>query len=224
MIESKFHIVGSGHRCAGCDQEIPSGEEHYSAVFFDGTGESFGRRDFCLSCWSARAGAAVRGQLEPVDAGEILSGDYIAFWRTRRPAAEQAGDRRVRFDPELALEIFRRLEPPEKSAEAEVPADSDAARAEVVEAPGEELEDPRREGPRLYPDQKRNLRFVLSLLLLRKKRLVFEGTTSAGGREVLVLREKEDDSRVHRVENPDLPEEELERVRDGLGELLEMQL
>lgn len=74
----------------------------------------------------------------------------------------------------------------------------------------------------LLPRQKVQLRFVLALLLLRKKALNFESSAAEEGREWLRLSEKAEPERVYRVENPDLTDEELERVRDDIGELLQM--
>jgi hypothetical protein len=70
--------------------------------------------------------------------------------------------------------------------------------------------------------QKRDLRYFLALLLIRKKLLVFEGSGSRNGREWLQLIEKADPSQMYEVENPELSDDELERVRDNLGELLQM--
>ena len=71
--------------------------------------------------------------------------------------------------------------------------------------------------------QKRDLGFVLALLLVRKKFLHFESAVQRDGGEWLKLSERGDPSRIYWVENPELTDEELERVRDDIGELLQMQ-
>ena len=74
------------------------------------------------------------------------------------------------------------------------------------------------------PVQRRNLRFVLALLLVRKKSLVFGSSASRDGREWFQVTEKAEPERRYWVENPALSEPELERVRDDIGELLQMQV
>ena len=73
-------------------------------------------------------------------------------------------------------------------------------------------------------DQRARLRLVLALLLLRRKLLVFESSGLREGREWLKLSEKADRARVYLVENPPLSDAELESVKVGLGELLQMDL
>ncbi|MGZ7186022.1 hypothetical protein ACXWN6_09465, partial [Streptococcus pyogenes] len=75
--------------------------------------------------------------------------------------------------------------------------------------------------PRGERDQ---LRFVLALLLLRKKILSFLSSGTRDGAEWLKLAEKKDPSRCHWVRNPALADAQLEKIKDRLGELLQMQL
>lgn len=81
---------------------------------------------------------------------------------------------------------------------------------------------PGQEGP--SEAEREELRFVLSLLLVRKKVLLFSSSYQEAGVETLKLTEKEDVSRVHWVKNPELTDAQLERVKDRIGELLQMQL
>jgi len=78
------------------------------------------------------------------------------------------------------------------------------------------------EGP--TPEEKDQLRFVLALLLVRKKVFLFGSSYQQNGGEVLKLSEKADPTRVHWVKNPELSDAQLERVKDRIGELLQMQL
>ncbi len=83
-------------------------------------------------------------------------------------------------------------------------------------------EDGSPEGP--SKEERDELRFVLALLLVRKKALVFGSSYQMDGGECLKLTEKEDPSRVHWVRNPELSDAQLERVKVKIGELLQMQL
>src|SRR5690606_25229406 len=153
---------------------------------------------------------------------------------------QRDGRRRMRFDADVALEIFRKLDPASEESDTAEPV---AAQTDVAEPASSEPSDleassetelAAREEPivsaspsaspsrALYPRQKRDLRFLLALLLLRKKRLVLETTQVESGREWLVFREREGVS--YRVKNPELSDEELDRVRDGLSDLLEIEL
>jgi hypothetical protein len=60
-----------------------------------------------------------------------------------------------------------------------------------------------------------NVRYVLGLLLMRRRRLRFEEATTEAGREVLVLRCARTGER-HRVVNPGLADEELAAVQDDV--------
>lgn len=125
---------------------------------------------------------------------------FYAFWRTRRPPQPSARPKRIRFDSEVIFEFFQRLDP------ARDERDSADAVALPTRAEREEL------------------RFVLSLLLLRNKVLNFESSKSRDGVEWLKLSEKKDTRRFHWVRNPELADSQLERVKDRIGDLLQMQL
>jgi hypothetical protein len=60
-----------------------------------------------------------------------------------------------------------------------------------------------------------SFRFVLALLLMRRRRLKLEGTRQEGGQEILVLRCPRTGAR-HEVLDPGLGEEELEGVQDDV--------
>ncbi|HLU48490.1 MAG TPA: hypothetical protein VK116_10410 [Planctomycetota bacterium] len=240
MLDSKYPIASSLHRCARCEREIAPGEEQYSTVYFEVAAESFGRRDFCVPCWREEAARSIERNGGAENREHEGTVETIAFWRTVRPPPQRDGRRRMRFDADVALEIFRKLDPASEESDTAEPV---AAQTDVAEPASSEPSDleassetelAAREEPivsaspsaspsrALYPRQKRDLRFLLALLLLRKKRLVLETTQVESGREWLVFREREGVS--YRVENPELSDEELDRVRDGLSDLLEIEL
>ena len=64
-----------------------------------------------------------------------------------------------------------------------------------------------------------NFRYVLALLLLRRKRLKFEDARTDGPREVLRLRSPQTRV-VHEVVNPALTEEEMQAVQDEVFKVL----
>ena len=71
--------------------------------------------------------------------------------------------------------------------------------------------------------QKRNFRYVLSLLLMRKKVLKFiEFKRSDTGGE-LILKDRISDA-LHTVIDPDLAEEEIEHVTEEVGQVLNFRL
>jgi hypothetical protein len=68
---------------------------------------------------------------------------------------------------------------------------------------------------------KRDFAYLLALLLMRKKVIILQGTQMRDGREFMVLRfrgEEED----YLCEDPRLGAEELQKVKDDLGTLLNM--
>ncbi|MBN1443911.1 MAG: hypothetical protein JXA90_14470 [Planctomycetes bacterium] len=235
MVESKYQIETSSHRCGRCEREIACGAHYYSAVVFGG--EVFARKDFCERCWlRARRdpglpepgsnglegeppAARAAGHREGDAGGLPAAGEYYAFWRTRRPEAAAEAAPRVRFDADVVLGFFRRLGG--EDAGAQPPDDAAVVEDGEASADGGDREAAER-ARKLFPIQRRNLRFVLALLLIRKKRLLLESSASENGREWLRLSERESPARVHWVENPELTDQELERVRDDIGELLQM--
>lgn len=67
--------------------------------------------------------------------------------------------------------------------------------------------------------KKLSFRYILALLLMRRKRLRFEDAQREDGREILLLRDTR--SKVcHRVVNPQLSEAELEEVEHEVQKLL----
>jgi len=70
---------------------------------------------------------------------------------------------------------------------------------------------------------KRNFRYILALILMRKKILKFKDVERADNREYLVLRRSRTHEE-HRVLNPQLTEPELDQVKQELAQILETQV
>src|SRR3954447_12238461 len=66
---------------------------------------------------------------------------------------------------------------------------------------------------------KQAFRFVLALLLVRRKRLRMEDSSSEGGQEILVLRDGRSKAK-YLVIDPGLPDDELESVQDEVFAVL----
>ncbi len=209
--ETKYAIATSDFRCLECEGEVACEAIYYSAVIF-GDG-AFQRRNYCVGCWkrelSPNTGEKeTRSQLDPFASG-----------RTRRPAAPSERPKKIRFDPLLGLEFFLRLgeDPPETIVQEATPDGG---------ASDEGGADDGSSRVRAFPSarERDQLRFFLSLLLIRKKALKFKSSIDRGGQEFLLLADRETPPRVHEVLNPGLSEGQLEGLKDRLCDLLQMQI
>jgi len=70
---------------------------------------------------------------------------------------------------------------------------------------------------------KRNFRYVLALLLMRKKVLKFNEFRREAEGDVLLLQDRTTDS-VHTVIDPSLSEEQIEKVTEEIGQILNTRL
>ena len=70
---------------------------------------------------------------------------------------------------------------------------------------------------------KRNFRYILGLMLMRKKKLKFADVVREDGKEYLILRRSRTKEE-HRVLNPQLTDDETEQVRLELTQILETQV
>jgi hypothetical protein len=70
---------------------------------------------------------------------------------------------------------------------------------------------------------KRNFRYILGLMLMRKKVLKFKDVVREGDREYLVLRRSRTQEE-HRVLDPKLTEQEMEDVKNELTQILETEV
>ena len=71
--------------------------------------------------------------------------------------------------------------------------------------------------------EKINFRFVLALILMRKRILKYDDTTTENGREIWRLRIV-GDKQVVEVLNPNLDEEQIEQLSSQIGEILQTDL
>ena len=203
MKNTAYQIATPEHRCCSCEAEIKPGGDFYSTVCF--LGEGFARRNYCVPCWVPEASPLQEA------AGQAAPRGIFAYWRTQRPEEVDGEVARIRFDPQVVLEFFRGLGKPGNH-------DDGAAREDGLEtgaagAPADPSE-----------SQRRDLRFVLSLLLIRKKVLLLKGTFIRDGFEWPQLQERGESEKAYEITNPELSEGELEQVRDAIGELLQMQV
>ncbi len=211
MKNTAYQIATPEHRCCSCEAEITPGGEFYSTVCF--LGEEFARRNYCVPCWvpedSPRQEAGAGGSAWA--AGQAAPRGIFAYWRTQRPEEVDGEVARIRFDPQVVLEFFRGLG---KAGNQ----DDGAAREDGLETGAAGVP----AGP--SESQRRDLRFVLSLLLIRKKVLLLKGTFIRDDFEWLQLQERGESEKTYEISNPELSEGELEQVRDAIGELLQMQV
>jgi hypothetical protein len=203
-MNQSYAIAVSDFTCSACEHEVPCDTGYFSAVSFQE--DVFLRKNYCEPCWKPKADQA------------------FAFWRTRRPPVVSDKPKRVRFDTALIFEFFRRLDDSTAWTSAANPAHGAGDLAHGAgdlahgagDEPGTTVESP-------SGGEKEQLRFVLALLLVRKKALQFVNSYHVDGRECLKLVEKGSQV-VHWVHNPELDDEQLERVKGKIGDLLQMQL
>jgi hypothetical protein len=71
-----------------------------------------------------------------------------------------------------------------------------------------------------------NFRFVLALILMRKRRLKYDSTMSEGDKEIWRLRIVGDKSAERRIDvvNPHLDEQQIEQLSSQIGEILQTDL
>ena len=212
MKDKAYQIATAEHRCCCCEVEITPGGDFYSTVCF--LGEEFARRTYCSSCWAPGDETAVDSASPGVGSGSPPAGgarpaNIFAYWRTRRPEDAGAEAVKIRFDPQVVLEFFRGLGN-EGTAQEAGSRQENSGESDAQPGPSE--------------SQRRDLRFVLSLLLMRKKILLLDGTMVRDGYEWLLFHERVESDRSYEIANPDLSEGELEQVRDAIGELLHMQV
>ncbi len=70
---------------------------------------------------------------------------------------------------------------------------------------------------------KRNFRYILGLMLMRKKLLKFKDVAREDGKEYLILRRSRTQEE-HRVLNPQLTDEEMDQVKNELTTILETEV
>ena len=121
----------------------------------------------------------------------------FAFWKTQRPLPPETTQRRRRFDMDVIWNFFKRLESGGTSGGAAGLGSH---------------------------EERTKLNFLIALLLVRGKKLVLEGSAARDGEEWLKLSEKGNPEAQFHVKNPNLASEDLEKIKQGLGELLQMEI
>jgi hypothetical protein len=157
---TEYQIQPSTRRCVLTGRELRPGERCYT-VLLEEQGK-FLRQDFSQEAWQGPPSGA------------------FSFWAGRVPTQEQS--KKLRFDDELLLDCFQRLE-----------GDAEPARI--------------------------NFRYVVALLLMRRKRFRFEQVRKDGGLEFLQLRCVRTGS-LHEVLNPRLGEDEMTAVQTEVFKVL----
>lgn len=71
--------------------------------------------------------------------------------------------------------------------------------------------------------EKINFRFVLTLILMRKRKLKYESSTDTGGKEIWKLKITGSQDFAE-VENPHLSEEQIEQLSGQVGQILQVDL
>ena len=182
--------LDASEACSECRKPFTPGDELTSVLYQDGDG--FVRRDFCPSCWEARAG---RDDDPPSTGAEGRGGDHFSFWRRVVPEPEDEEARKKRrleamLNPIVLFDIFKEM--------ADHP---DAAR--------------------------RRFRFVLALMLMRRKKLRFisigKRKMADGEQDVLVLKQAGRGARLtFDVVDVRMGEEEMIAAQDEVAKVLAM--
>lgn len=73
-------------------------------------------------------------------------------------------------------------------------------------------------------EEKINFRFVLALILMRKKRLKYDSSRSEGDREIWRLRVAGENKTYIDVLNPRLNEDQIEQLSSQIGQILQVEL
>ena len=126
------------------------------------------------------------------------------------PASEETEDTDLGRAPEESTERSSADDALIESVGTEAASDELEELAPVESDPG---------GLGASPRERAELRFFLSLLLVRKKVLDYRRRG-----EPMLLTDKRQPGTVHEVSNPGLNHEQLEALKDRIGELLQMQL
>ena len=249
--ETKYAIATSDYRCLECAGEVACEALYYSAVIFgDGV---FQRRNYCVGCWKrnltprpgesdtrnrldafaswrTRRPAAPSERPKKVRFDPQLGLEFFLRLGQEPPGALEVDDE----SDDLDSRAIQQTAPDDGASDEGRTDDGElAAETELTERDGADPDsadpDARADGSsraRAFPgnDERDQLRFFLSLLLVRKKALKFKSSIDRGGQEFLLLVDRETPPHVHEVLNPGLSEGQLERLKDRLGELLQMQI
>jgi len=209
--------------CVTCERPFEDGEAHFSRLEI--TAEGVERADVCRACWP-----------------ETSDPDWI-WWRARRQVATKKG---LAVDWEVLRQVFDSLGTKAEElraaraaggeafeggggvVEVVAPAepvareDGDGSEGDADEATDESAEAQADDAPATLDPIERleQLRYLLSLLLIRKRRLMLVRAVRRGDGEALVLRRSRRQEQIE-VRAFDLEPEQMETVRAELQRLFE---
>lgn len=189
-MSEEYRFGRRGGACAACGAELAPGTEHYSALLLEG-----------------------------FPAGAAPGADQPAADRPAEPAPPAGGLPLRRLDlcarcwrPDQAGSYFSFW----KTTVPEADPDSQPL-ARRIDTQGVYEVFRRLEGQQ--DELKQRFRFILALILMRRKRLRFSGVVSASRGEYLVLEDRDEDV-AHKVLDPGLGEEEIDSLRGEVDKLL----
>jgi hypothetical protein len=186
--------------CSGCGRAFEPGEEYVATV--REAGELFERQDFCTACRPAGG--------EEDHAAREANGDAAAE-QAEGGLARAADDAPPAEDDAAVLAVWP-ARAPRPTEKRKLFVDDDVLLNFFRRLDGAEAE------------HKVNFRFVLALVLMRKKLLVYEGSKKLDdGREVWTMRYKGGDETC-RVTDPHMDEPKIAEVSDQLNQILETEL
>ena len=245
--ETKYAIATSDFRCLACADEVACEALYYSAVIFEDG--AFQRRNYCVGCWKrnlspklgekdtknsfdafaswrSRRPAAPSERQKKIRFDPQLGLEFFLRLGEKTIFQEAALDASSDAAPDVADSgMIQQAAPDGGASEA---GGADAGEPVVEERDNREpvVREIDSSRVRAFPgaQERDQLRFFLSLLLVRKKALKFKSSIDRGGQEFLLLADRETPPRVHEVLNPGLSDDQLEGLKDRLGELLQMQI
>jgi hypothetical protein len=155
-----YQIQPNTRRCAVTGRDLQPGERYFTALLE--TAGQFVRQDYSAAAWQGPPAGT------------------FSFWSGLVPPESE--HRKPRFDDDLLVECFERLE-----------GQTEPSRA--------------------------SFRYVVALLLMRRKRFRFEEARTEGGHEILVVKCTRTGAR-HHVVHPGMTPEEMTAVQEEVFKVL----
>jgi hypothetical protein len=191
----QYEISRSSYRCNDCQRELAAQEEFVAAVRTDEQEDDLLRQDYCLACWARRS----QTQQPSNDAAAQTDS-------SSGPPSQPAGPAR---DADV-LGVWHTRVPP-TTARKKLFVDDELLinffnRLESADS-----------------ESMLHFRFVLALVLMRKKLLVYDRLEREEGQEYWVMHLRGDQARA-RVLDPRLDEQKIAQVSRHLGQILEGEL
>jgi len=200
-LPQEYEIGRHSDRCIACGRELRRGEEFFSALAAGAPASAPGKVSDTFSA--------------PAPAGEAAPPPVGA---PAQPEPARLPYRRMDFcagcwRPEMAAEYFSFW----KTAVPDEDPDRDKPLARRIDT--ETVYDLFRRLEAQPEPEKRKFRFILALILMRKKRLRFTGVAKGPSGEHLVLEDRSEGV-THKVLDPGLAEEEIDSLRGEVDRLL----